>query len=221
VERLGSVEAITVAGSHLVGVSVLLSVPAGTIPVLSVHGVATGQGVQLRLLEVSVLSETRLSLHGSMLDRLGVFEPNGGRVVSCTEGRLGKNAGLGVGVASCSDVIVLRVVVRASQMLSLGSVSATSSLTGVISLGNKGVVEPVQEIMVCQNQNITVSLRNKVKLDLPSGRVVVLGSVNDCFVEHTSRLFGDSFTQMPVGNNVRSVASVPRNSHGLTGNRSL
>lgn len=195
-ERLGSVEAITVAGSHLVGVSVLLGAPAGTIPVLSVHGVATGQGVQLRLLEVSVLSETRLSLHGSMLDRLGVFEPNGGRVVSCTEGRLGEDAGLGVGVASCSDVIVLRVVVGASQMLSLGSVSATSSLTGVISLGNEGVVES-------------------------SGRVVVLGCVNDCFVEHTSRLFGDGFTQMTVGNNVRSVASVPGNSHGLTGNRSL
>lgn len=73
-ERFRSVEAITVASSHLVSVSVSLGVPARTIPVLSVHGVTTSKRVKLRLLEVSVLSETRLSLNGSEVKRLGVFE---------------------------------------------------------------------------------------------------------------------------------------------------
>ena len=73
-ERLGSVEAVSVTGSHLVGMSVLLSAPARTIPVLSVHGVTTSKRVKLRLLEVSVMSETRLSLNGSEVKRLGVFE---------------------------------------------------------------------------------------------------------------------------------------------------
>jgi hypothetical protein len=220
VERLGGVEAVAVTGSHLVGVSVLLGAPSGTVPVLSVHGVATGEGVQLRLLEVSVLTETRLSLYGSVVQGLRVFEPHGGRVVSATEGGLGENAGFGMGVAGSSDMVVLGVVVRAGQMLGLGPVSATSGLTGVISLGNEGVVESAQETMVCQVRNITVSI-NKVKLDLPSGGVVVLGCINDCFVEHTSGLLGDGVTQMSVGNNVGSVASVPGNSHGLTGNGSL
>jgi len=196
VERLGSVETVSVTGSHLVGMSVLLSAPARTIPVLSVHGVATGEGVQLRLLEMSVLTETRLSLHGSVVQGLGVFKPNGGRVVSRTEGRLGENAGFRVGVAGSGDVVVLGVVVRAGKMLGLGSVSATSGLTGVISLGNEGVVES-------------------------SRRKIVLGCINAGFVEHTSRLLSDGVTQMSVSNNVRSVTSVSGNSHGLTGNGSL
>jgi len=41
VEGLGGVETVSVTSSHHVGVSVLLGVPAGTIPVLSVAGVAT------------------------------------------------------------------------------------------------------------------------------------------------------------------------------------
>ena len=73
-ERFRSVEAVTVASSHLVGVIVSLCAPARSIPVLSVHGVTTSKRVKLRLLEVSVLSETRLSLNGSEVKRLGVFE---------------------------------------------------------------------------------------------------------------------------------------------------
>jgi len=49
VEGLGGVESVTVGCPHLVGVSVLLGGPAGTIPVLSVHGVTTGQRVKLGL----------------------------------------------------------------------------------------------------------------------------------------------------------------------------
>ena len=73
-ERFRSVEAVTVASSHLVGVSVSLGAPARSIPVLSVHGVTTSKRVKLRLHEVSVFSKTRLSLNGSEVKRLGVFE---------------------------------------------------------------------------------------------------------------------------------------------------
>jgi len=194
VEGLGGVEPVTVAGSHLVGVSVLLGGPSGTIPVLSVHGVTTGQGVKLGLNEMGVLAESRLSLHTSVVDRLSVLEPY--RVVSLAESRLGEDAGLGVGVPGSGDMVVRRVDVGASQVLSLGPVSATSGFTGVIGLGNEGVVES-------------------------SGRKSVLGCVNDLLVEHRSGLFGNGMSEMAVGTNVGSVASVPRDGHGFVRDRFL
>lgn len=139
VEGLGSVEAVSVAGSHLVGVSVLLGAPTGTVPVLSVHGVPGSEGVELGLLEMGVLTESGLSLHGSVVERLRVLEPD--RVVSSSEGRLSENVGLGMGVAGSGGVVILRVVVGVSQMFGLRPVSATSGLTGVIGLGNESVVE--------------------------------------------------------------------------------
>lgn len=138
-EGLGGVESVTVGCPHLVGVSVLLGGPAGTIPVLSVHGVTTGQRVKLGLKEMGVLAESGLSLHTSMVDRLRVLEPDG--VVSLAESGLGEDVGLGVGVPGSGDLVVRRVHVGASQMLGLGAVSATSGFTGVIGLGNEGVVE--------------------------------------------------------------------------------
>lgn len=61
-ERLGLIESVSVRGSHLVGVSILLGVPAGTIPVLSVHSVTTTELVKCFNSYVGVLTESRLSL---------------------------------------------------------------------------------------------------------------------------------------------------------------
>lgn len=138
-EGLGSVEAVSVTGSHLVGVSVLLGAPAGTIPVLSVHGVPRSEGVELGLKEMGVLTKSRLSLYGSVVERLGVLEPD--RVISSSEGRLSENAGLGMGAAGSSGVIILGVLVGAGQMFGFGAVSATSGLTCVIGLRNESVIE--------------------------------------------------------------------------------
>lgn len=62
VEGLRLVHRISVRGTHLIGVRVLLSAPAGTVPMLSVQGVTTGEFTQGLLLEVSILAESRLSL---------------------------------------------------------------------------------------------------------------------------------------------------------------
>lgn len=61
-ERLGLVESISVTGSHLVGVSILLGAPAATIPVLSVQSVTTTELVKCFNSNVGVLTESRLSL---------------------------------------------------------------------------------------------------------------------------------------------------------------
>lgn len=61
-ERLRTVEAISVGGAQLIGVSVLLSAPTRTIPVLSVGGITTSQRVHSFFVEVSVLTEPRLTL---------------------------------------------------------------------------------------------------------------------------------------------------------------
>jgi len=159
VEGLGRVEAVAVAGSHLVGVSVLLGAPAGTVPVLSVHGVTRSKGVELGLLEMRVLTETRLSLHSSVVKRLRILES--ARVVSTTEGRLSENAGLGVSVARSGCVVIFGVVIGVGQMFGFRSVSATSRLTGVITLGNERVVES-------------------------SRREVILSGIDDSVGEHTS-----------------------------------
>ena len=108
---------------------------------LSVHGVATSKGVELGLQEVSVLAKPRLSLHKSVVKRLGVLEPNG--VVPLSEGRLSEYRRAGVANTSRGSVVVFRMVVRVSPVSSLRTVSARSSLTSVVSLGDEGVVKSI------------------------------------------------------------------------------
>lgn len=70
-ERLGSVEALAVARAHLVCVLVLLSSPAGTIPVLAVHCVAGGDVLERVFFEVGVF---HLGAAGLMMISRHLFE---------------------------------------------------------------------------------------------------------------------------------------------------
>jgi len=143
---------------------------------------------------VSVLPEARLSLDLSVVDGLGVLEPNG--VVSLAEGRLGEDVGLGVADSSGGGLVVLGFVVRISPVSGLGAVSATSSLTVDVSLRDEGVVKS-------------------------SGGEHVLGGVDHLLFEHASGLFSDGGTEMSVRFNIGSVTSVAGDGHGLLRNRGL
>jgi len=177
----------------------------------------------LGLVEVSVLPEARLSLDLSVVDGLGVLEPNG--VVSLAEGRLGEDVGLGVADSSGGGLVVLGFVVRISPVSGLGAVSATSSLTVYVSLRDEGVVKSINKAILCQN--ITVSPEkeektlNNFKSDLPSGGEHVLGGVDHLLFEHASGLFSDGGTEMSVRFNIGSVTSVAGDGHGLLRNRGL
>ena len=173
---------------------------------------------------MSVLPEARLSLDLSVVDGLGVLEPNG--VVSLAEGRLGEDVGLGVADSSGGGLVVLGFVVRISPVSGLGAVSATSSLTVDVSLRDEGVVKSINKAILCQN--ITVSPEkeeektlNNFKSDLPSRREHVLGGVDHLLFEHASGLFGDGGTKMSVRFNIGSVTSVAGDGHGLLRNRGL
>lgn len=98
--------------------------------------------------------------------------------------------------ASRSRGVISGMVVRMELIHCFRSVSATLSFTSVVSLGNKALIES-------------------------SRREPVDSCVNNFFVENTSRLLGDSLTEVTVGLNLRSVTGVPGNSHGLTRNRGL
>jgi hypothetical protein len=123
--------------------------------------------------------------------------------------------------ASRSRGVVGGMVVRVELVHCFRSISATFSFTSVVSLGNKALIESRQRSIKTLRQYITVGIVNKVKIYLPSRREPVNSCVNNFFVENTSRLLGDSLTEVTVGLDLRSVSSVPRNSHRLTRNRGL
>jgi hypothetical protein len=123
--------------------------------------------------------------------------------------------------ASRSRGVIGGMVVRMELIHCFRSVSATFSFTSVVSLGNKALIESRQRSIKPLRQYITVGIVNKVKIYLPSRREPVNSCVNNFFVENTSRLLGDSLTEVTVGLNLRSVTGVPGNSHGLTRNRGL
>jgi len=139
VERLRLIEPVSIGGALLVGVHVLLSVPARAIPESSVGSVATGEGVQRRLLVMSVSSESRLTLNGSEA-QLGCVLEN--HVITIAMVRLRRKEGLVVGDASQGrGRLVTSTDARMVLEVSLSAVLSTSSLTSRVFFRDESRVE--------------------------------------------------------------------------------
>lgn len=127
VEGLGLVEAVSVSGTDLVSVLVLLSLPLSTVPQLSVRAITGSQLVGGNVLELELgtvlKSEVRVSVSPVGLG-LGVG------------GRKGSSSG------GCE--VVKRVVVGSVSHHSGSTVSTASSLEGIIVTGNQSLVKAMK-----------------------------------------------------------------------------
>jgi len=139
VERLRLIKTVSIGGALLVGVHVLLGVPARAIPESGVGGVATGEGVQRRLLVVSVSSKARLTLDGREAQLSCVLE---NRVFAITVVRSGREDRLLEGDASKGrGRLVTSTDARVVLEVSLSAVLSAPGLTGGVFFGDEGRVE--------------------------------------------------------------------------------
>lgn len=192
-ERLRTVEAISVGGAHLISVSVLLSAPTRTIPVLSVGGITTSQRVHSFFVEVSVLAEPRLTLQ--LGESESGFVLKSSRPSSSSKSRMGLDLWRYERSSVGGGKVVRRMVQRVRLVSSLSSVTTRQRFTSVVLLGNQLSVEP-------------------------SGRECILGEV-DGLVEDASRLFSHGLLNVVVGLHLGAIASIPRNGARLARGRSL
>jgi len=193
VEGLRLVHRIPVRGTHLIGVRVLLSAPARTVPVLSVQCVTTGEFAESFFLEVGVLAESGLSLKLGEGKSGLVLEPDNGVSVREDGVRLGL-WGYITGTGSGS-IVVLGMVERVGLVSSLSSITTRERLTSVVLLGNE--------------------------LGVESGGGEGVGLEVNGPVEDVSRLLGNRLLDMVVRLDLRTVASVPGDTVRLAWGRSL
>ena len=106
----------------MISVGVLLGLPARSIPVLSIGSVTTSQLIQALFLEVSVLSESRLSLQLSESESGLVLKST--NVISSSKSRMGLSLGRNKTGSSCSSKVVFRMVERVRLVSSLSSITA-------------------------------------------------------------------------------------------------
>jgi len=125
-------------------VLIALSAPAGTIPVLAVHGVTGAKLLEGMLFEVSVLERGagRVAMLVHVLGEveiLRIVKDHFG--VTIAEVAMGVHIGIVEAGPGCRVVVVSGVVCWVREMPGLGAESATSSLTSDIVLRNQSGIE--------------------------------------------------------------------------------
>jgi hypothetical protein len=124
VERLRLVEAKTVEGANLVGVSVLLGGPCSSVPELTAAGVSGSELVGSDLLQLEVARVVKLN-GGVAVAPVGAVKGSGGEVAS----------------AGGRGVVVDRLMVAGSAELSLSAVTTRVGVELGINLADFAVVE--------------------------------------------------------------------------------
>lgn len=181
VEGLGLVKLLSVLGSVLVGVEVLLSGPAGSVPKGGIHRVSRAVVVECLswAVQIGLILDVLVELSGALSrkDKIGISISEHATWMS-----------LRVEETSSESGLVWRIpgmVVGMSERFGSSAISPGGSVQSIVGAWNQGLVEA-------------------------GGGHGSLRVIQSLLLENVSTLLGESLLQMRVSSNLRSITSVAR-----------